>query len=141
MVSRRPSLATSSKPWVPLLLAAVSGADRAFRLRTPSPKHRGGSAAKSKDQKPRQRLQLLIPQPRRSRSWGDLLLRSPPLTLLGLQRLASAGRAGAAADGFACRVRLHRVEEGSDKTNTLECRAASPASAGAPYLCLRNSGP
>ena len=53
--------------------------------------------------------------------------------------MASAGRAWAAAAGFACCVRSRSVKEGSDKTNALERRAASPASSRAPFLRLRSS--
>lgn len=73
---------------MPLGLAAVSGAARAFLLGTPSLKHQGGSAAKRKDCKPRQGLQRVTPQPRRSPASASTL--HP----LGLQRPAAAGRPG-----------------------------------------------
>lgn len=95
------SQTTSAKPWVPLALAAASGADGAFCVGIPSLKGRGGSAAKSKDQKPWWGLQAVIPQPGRSRSPGDLLLLSQPLAPPGLQQ-AEPGqrlRASPAAHG------------------------------------------
>lgn len=86
VASRRPPLATSAEPWVPPVLAAASGADEAFCVGIPLPKGRGGSAAKSKDQKPWWGLQPVIPQPGKSHSPGDLLLLSQPLAPTGLQQ-------------------------------------------------------